>query len=134
MEESTGFESGTKEAEHCDEQPAHSTGQGFEEFKSRFLTFTPNLYTSIKELVSAPPKADIYITGSDQVWNYKFIGDFESYFLQFGNQSTRRISYAASFGHRELPPPVKSKYTQYLETPIKCKGGQRGIALPRYGI
>ena len=90
--------------------------RGFEKFKRRFLNFTPNLYTSITELISAPPKADIYITGSDQVWNYKFIGDFEPYFLQFGNQSTRRISYAASFGHRELPPPVKTKYRQYLET------------------
>ena len=90
--------------------------RGFEEFKTRFLNFTPNLYTSIKELVSAPPKADIYIAGSDQVWNYKFIGDFEPYFLQFGNQSTRRISYAASFGHRELPASVKNKYRQYLET------------------
>lgn len=97
-------------------KPSLVPDRGFEEFKQEFLNFTPELYTSIGELQAAPPKADVYITGSDQVWNYRFIGDFEPYFLQFGEPSTPRISYAASFGHKELPVSVKLRFQRYLET------------------
>lgn len=39
------------------------------------------------------------IVGSDQVWRYAYIrSDFRYYFLDFLPSSTKRISYAASFG------------------------------------
>ena len=57
-------------------------------------------YYSIEELKKNYPKFDSYITGSDQVWNYKLTKGFDDiYFLNFGNTNTIRISYAASIGN-----------------------------------
>ena len=60
---------------------------------------TTKRYKSIKEIQTNPPQADIYIVGSDQVWNPQLTKDFAKlYFLDFGDDKTKRISYASSFG------------------------------------
>ncbi len=87
----------------------------FEEFKHAYLDFSPELYTSISHLQFSPPEADIYIAGSDQIWNYSFIGDHEPFFLRFGSADTLRIAYAASFGHKELPQEVKARFRRSLK-------------------
>ena len=45
-----------------------------------------------EDLLASPPDADIFITGSDQVWNKLD----RSYFLDFTDK--KKIAYAASFG------------------------------------
>lgn len=47
---------------------------------------------------------DIYITGSDQVWNPLITGSESAYFLDFVKDKNKRRSYAASFGVSEWPP------------------------------
>lgn len=60
---------------------------------------TTKRYKSIKEIQANPPQADVYIVGSDQVWNPKLTKEFSTlYFLNFGNNNVKRISYASSFG------------------------------------
>lgn len=44
---------------------------------------------------------DIFITGSDQVWNLKLSGNDSTYFLDFV-KSKKKISYAASFGNSSM--------------------------------
>ncbi len=49
-------------------------------------------------------KDDIYIVGSDQVWNPDLTGDRAlDYFFNFLPNHVKRISYAASFGTSEWP-------------------------------
>ena len=56
-------------------------------------------YRSLAAIKANPPKADIYLVGSDQVWNPQLTRDFATlYFLDFGDDNTKRISYASSFG------------------------------------
>lgn len=56
-------------------------------------------YSSISELQSSPPDSDCYIVGSDQVWNPNICNDLlTAYFLNFGTDNVKRISYASSFG------------------------------------
>lgn len=88
----------------------------FDDFKEDFIKFHPRMYNSPAELRDNPPPADVYITGSDQVWNYRYIGDCGPFFLQFGPPHVKRMSYAASIGHRELPPHILLEYKQYLKT------------------
>src|SRR5690606_31438018 len=88
--------------------------RGFDAFRESMLEFSPITYYSIDELRANPPEADVYISGSDQVWNYVFIGAYEPYFLQFGKPDVKRLSYAASFGHKNLPDDVKVKYVKNL--------------------
>lgn len=70
-----------------------------------------NEYNSEEELKSNPPKYDIYITGSDQVWNYDITNGLkDAYTLNFGNKETKRISYAASIGKNNIPIELVKEY------------------------
>lgn len=77
----------------------------FLEFQEKYLQIGDKEYGDSKEILSNPPTADIYITGSDQVWNSlitKEISDI--YTLNFGAEKICRISYAASIGTKEFCP------------------------------
>ena len=53
--------------------------------------------------LSAP--ADLYMVGSDQVWNSEWNEKIEyPFFLDFVPDDKKRISYAASFGKKSLVP------------------------------
>lgn len=70
----------------------------FDEFSRRFLQRSPNRYNSYEELAQNPPAANLYIAGSDQIWNTFFRnGHDRAFYLDFAPKSSRRISYAASF-------------------------------------
>jgi len=70
----------------------------FDEFSHRFLQKSPIRYGSYEELEQNPPAANLYIAGSDQIWNTFFRnGHDRAFYLDFAPQNSRRISYAASF-------------------------------------
>lgn len=73
----------------------------FDDFRNKYIVSSDKIYFSYDELKANPPEADIYVVGSDQVWNVGEIvnGYVNSYFLNFGSAGTKRISYAASFGN-----------------------------------
>ena len=71
----------------------------FDKFTAEFLKTTQLKYTNVEELRKSPPEADVYVVGSDQVWNTTYwSGRDPAFFLDFGAESTLRASYAASFG------------------------------------
>lgn len=70
----------------------------FDDFTSRYLHLTPERYDSYEALAANPPQADLYVAGSDQIWNTFFKnGHDRAFYLDFAPASKRRISYAASF-------------------------------------
>jgi hypothetical protein len=75
----------------------------FDSFREKYFRFTIK-YNSLSELKENPPNMDMYITGSDQVWNFPDIihyrNNFHAFFLNFGKAI--KISYAASFGNSDL--------------------------------
>ena len=74
------------------------------------------LYNTPEMLMENPPEADVYITGSDQIWNYELDeGPLKNYFLQFGNSKVKRIAYAPSFGHSSIPEEAENRIKQYLK-------------------
>ena len=76
----------------------------FGPFVKKYISLSRR-YESINELRKNPPIADIYCTGSDQVWN-NYLDDQkqfdEAYFLRFGSETIRRIAYSASFGRSDF--------------------------------
>lgn len=72
----------------------------FNDFRRDYIKYTEKIYYSYKELQQNPPPADIYIVGSDQVWNPNYYSKqaLNAYFLNFGDMNTRRMSYSASWG------------------------------------
>lgn len=85
--------------------------KAFTNFEKKYMHISPVRYFTSEELKSNPPKADAYITGSDQVWNTDMEnGRYPAYYLDFGDKKTKRISYAASFGI----PLVNDKYKDFV--------------------
>lgn len=63
-----------------------------------------------------PPKADVYVTGSDQAWKmgvsyYKYVRPF---LLPFGDEDVVRIAYAVSTGGGGVPNELKDEVTSLL--------------------
>ena len=85
-------------------QESRANPRHFETFRRNHIKQSEKTYYSHKELVEDPPLADIYIVGSDQIWNIldlpvrRAINVINAYLLNFGDPSIKRISYAASFG------------------------------------
>lgn len=88
---------------------------------SRFNTFhsentsMSGTYHSIEELYNARLDYDVYITGSDQVWNPGIYSSILPYFLDFAPAGARRIAYASSFGVAEIPDFARHTYECYLK-------------------
>jgi hypothetical protein len=71
-------------------------------------------YYSIDELYKNPPEYDIYITGSDQLWNPTMKFCIEPYFLTFVKNGGRKISYATSIGIEKLENNEKEDFSKWL--------------------
>ena len=71
-------------------------------------------FRSVEELFKASLDYDVYITGSDQVWNPMMPFINEPYFLTFAPQGKKKISYASSFGIDSIPENFKTQYSQWL--------------------
>ncbi|MCQ2416657.1 MAG: polysaccharide pyruvyl transferase family protein [Oscillospiraceae bacterium] len=85
-------------------------------FLKQYCTLTENAYYSIKELQSNPPMADVYMTGSDQVWNTDWNGKIDrAYFLEYAPEGKKRIAYSASIGKTELNDKEKVAFRQMLK-------------------
>jgi hypothetical protein len=86
----------------------------------RFLSSKFNLigdFRTYEELKTANLNLDAYITGSDQVWNPVHIGGFDpAYYLDFAEQGSRKLSYAASVGSDFIHPKYKEDMKQSLST------------------
>lgn len=83
----------------------------FEEFNT--LAHYSQPYKGIDLLYENPPKYDIYITGSDQVWNPTIGIPLEPYFLTF-TESSNKIAYASSFGISNLNDKYKTMFKPWL--------------------
>lgn len=93
----------------------------FKAYRKGFIKETPSIYGNLQELKKNLPIADIYCTGSDQIWSKIGKDNYdEAYFLEFV-KNKKCISYAASFGREKLDgklvenlPKLLKKYSYIL--------------------
>ncbi len=75
----------------------------FRGFVLEYINLTNKQYISSEELKRNLPNADIYCTGSDQMWNSGWNnGIEEAFFLDFV-EGKPKISFSTSFGLTEIP-------------------------------
>lgn len=85
----------------------------FLSFRDEYFNFTKE-YHNFEELLQDPPEAQIYFTGSDQVWN-PLINFDEAYYLMFASENTVRASYAASLGISQIPEKYLSEFQKRVK-------------------
>lgn len=101
--------------------------QAFYSFYKQFIPVTKMAYQTVEQLRHNPPVADLYIAGSDQIWNTSFKNGLDAaFYLGFGSPK-RRISYAASFATKELKsgtePFVKKQLGNLDSISVREKSG-----------
>lgn len=88
--------------------------RAFDVFHNDFL-LQGKCYHTHKEMIDNPPLADIYIVGSDQVWNTFYeTGQDGTFYLDFV-KSGKKVSYAASFSYTEISKEWKEKISIWLK-------------------
>lgn len=87
------------------------TLQLFGKFLINYCNVSEKEYDSEDKLEESIPAADIYITGSDQVWG----GISQPNYLCFAPKSKVKCSYAASFGKKEISSEQKSMIAPWVK-------------------
>jgi coenzyme F420-reducing hydrogenase beta subunit len=88
--------------------------RAFERFINHTLNTTHPI-TKFGGLNQANFRYDAMIAGSDQIWNGGLTkGVNPAYFLAFGKEDVKRISYAASIGRDEIPEVEHTFFSRYL--------------------
>ena len=110
--------------------------KAFDAFDARYLHLSSRIYRSIEELRQDPPRADIYVAGSDQIWNtFSENGRSPAYYLDFG-QNVKRVAYAASLATPEIAPGwehfVRGEVSKFDAVSVREKTGVE--LLQRLGI
>lgn len=105
----------------------------FEKFEKEYYHLTPIKYYSYEQLQKNPPRADVYVAGSDQIWNtFSENGKEPSYYLDFGKESIKRISYAASLAtstiKEEYKVFIKEKLARFNAISVREKTGVKLLA------
>ncbi|WP_158211700.1 polysaccharide pyruvyl transferase family protein [Alkalihalobacterium alkalinitrilicum] len=85
----------------------------FSTFRKRHLNISAEMFIGDEQIKINPPNYDLYIVGSDQVWNTDLSNSSKAYFLNFV-KSGRRISYAASLGKDNFNEVEKEYVSKYL--------------------
>lgn len=88
--------------------------EGFDEFRNKYIPMTKDLFQNNSELRANPGDYDIYIAGSDQIWNPDFFQYDLSYFLDFVPRGKKKISYASSFAKKQFDTPLREECGKLL--------------------
>lgn len=79
------------------------------------LLYETKCYKSSRTLYENPPSADLFLVGSDQVWNVLYdAGKDPVFYLDFVREG-KKASYAASFSYLDIPPEHFARIQQSLE-------------------
>lgn len=93
----------------------HKMYKTFKKFeKANFICYPKKSFSSIDVLRETGKRYGAVICGSDQVWNPDITGSDMSYFLDFCDDTTKRISYAPSFGIEEFSDDFSARVEKEL--------------------
>lgn len=87
--------------------------EAFDEWSKKYINQSTCIYTK-KNIKKSVDKYDVFITGSDQVWNYSWYD--KNFFLSFVPKRKKKIAYAASIGHSQLYGKQRKIFKRHLKT------------------
>jgi hypothetical protein len=86
----------------------------FKKYQKNNLKIYKKKITNKSDLKKLSKEFDLFVVGSDQVWNPVNNGADYSYLLDLDNKIIKKVSYAPSFGVQNLPKEHEEKYKKYL--------------------
>ena len=90
--------------------------QNFDKFTKNKLRITDRVYKSNEQLKVECPEGDIFIAGSDQIWNPLFPnGKDRAFYLDFVPENSKKVSYAASMVVKNLSQEQKGFVNDLLK-------------------
>lgn len=90
-------------------------GKAFEKERIRYLNLSERITDGIKD-ADKIPAADIYCTGSDQVWGEIAQDDIDPmYFLSFAPHDAKKLAFSSSFGKDDYPKERIEKFNKLLQ-------------------
>lgn len=107
---------------------AHSKLSLIEKFVNKEIKESRR-YSSFEEIHSNPPQYDIYISGSDQIWNWRTMRGDSTFMLDFVPDGKKKIAYSSSFSINYIPEHLKDMYKELLSKfsaiSVREKNGSR---------
>lgn len=82
-----------------------------QKFIKKYMDFSKRGYLSDSALRKHPPQVDCHIAGSDQIWH----NDNLFRYLNYAQDDTLKLSYAASFGKSNISDKMKENIKPYLQ-------------------
>ena len=92
----------------------------FRDFQKKYLKVSDVSYPDYESLEQNPPVYDLYVTGSDQVWNPVTLKNDPAFYCAFSS-SGRKIAYAASFTIDKLPATTENVIRDWIQA-YSCIG------------
>ncbi len=87
----------------------------FRQFCADHIEVDQTGYTSYEQYVKNPPRYDVYLCGSDQIWNPNLYYSNGFYFGDFAPEGALRAAYASSIGVSSVTPAQADFMKPYLD-------------------
>lgn len=85
-------------------------------FRSKYLNLTERVYLTDSDFDGFDDVADVYVAGSDQVWNAGWNrGVIPAFYLSFAPEGKPRFAYASSFGRGRIDAGEVEATRAYIE-------------------
>ena len=88
--------------------------KNFSHFYNNHFVLSKTYYKTRDSIKTYPPIYDIYVSGSDQVWNPHYIGNDTTFMLSF-TSSKYKISYASSLASHGFSNATELMFAEQLE-------------------
>ena len=88
----------------------------FKAFWNNYYKLSKLAYNNIGSIMSNPPIYDLYITGSDQVWNYRTVKNDPVMYCRFAKEGVPRVAFGSSFATQSFPKELYSETSLYLNS------------------
>lgn len=85
----------------------------YNKFRKLYIKMSSKEYDR-NSIVLTNDKYDLFISGSDQVWNINLSGEDKTYYLDFVINNKKKCSYACSNGFVEFPIEKKREFLDYI--------------------
>ena len=92
----------------------YRTNKRFKDFQNIYFNLSENTYPDIQSLNNNSPLYDIYITGSDQVWNTRTLKNDPNFYLCFAPKNKPKVAFSACFANDSLDDKYKDSIRERL--------------------